>query len=148
VACWTLTTIPHFIQPQTAVNSATVDTRAYPTPAPNPLKTGWRPYVGPTADPWATKHNSRSNTRNSPERTRTHGRFLQAVETDKIWENNQTPWKTERLCHRLGILKKLTINTVAANQFFLCIFFFPFRMLMYFLTFCMLFFVSYVNFVP
>jgi len=95
-----------------------------PNPCAKSLKTGWSPYVGWTADPWATKHNSRSNTRNPPERTRTHGRFLQAVETDKIWENNQTPWKTERLCHRLGILKKLTINTVAANQFFLCIFFF------------------------
>ena len=84
-----------------------------PNPCAKFLKTTRCPSAELTADPRAAEHESRTNTRSSPERNRTLGRFVQAIEADKIWEHNQNPRKTEKLCYRLSIsFMTLTVNTL------------------------------------
>lgn len=41
----------------------------------------------------------------------TKGTFLYPTQADQIWENNQTPRKTRRLCRKLGSLYTGTMNT-------------------------------------
>ena len=55
-------------------------------------------------DPQRTARNSRGNTGTVTGTNRTQKPQPEPSEADKIWEDNQTPRKTERLCHTLGIL--------------------------------------------
>lgn len=80
---------PPFIHRQAAVIPATVDSMVYPTPALN------SPNKKQSISKANSRHNSKSNAWNVPERTRTQERFLQAIDTDNIWLNNQTPQKTD-----------------------------------------------------
>ena len=55
-------------------------------------------------DPQGTAWSSRGNTGTVTGTTRTKKPQPEPNEADEIWEDNQTPRKTERLCHTLGIL--------------------------------------------
>ena len=55
-------------------------------------------------DPQGTARSSRGNTGTVTGTSKTPKPQPEPNEADKIWEGNQTPRKTERLCHTLGIL--------------------------------------------